>query len=119
MKIEISGRNLEITDEIREQVAQRFARIGRQVVEPATLEIELTEEKNPAITDRFVAEATLYMKRATLRCKEAHPELIHAIHHSAEDIRRQVKRHKDKLRGREKRAKRMLSRLRGKPASPA
>ena len=36
--------------------------------------------------------------------------MIHAIHQLAEDIRRQVKKHRDKRRGREKRAQRMLAR---------
>jgi putative sigma-54 modulation protein len=114
VRIEVRGRNVEITDELREQVAQRFARVGSQVSELATLEVELHEEKNPSITDRYVAEATLYMKGATLRAKEAEPEMIHAIHHAAEDIRRQVKKHREKQRGQEKRARRIRARMRGK-----
>lgn len=110
MRIEVTGRNVEITDELRAQVAQRFRRVGKQVSELATLEVELQEERNPSITDRYVAEATLQLKGVTLRAKEAEPEMIHAIHHVAEDIRRQVKKHRDKRRGREKRARRILAR---------
>ena len=116
MRIEVRGNNVEVTDEVREQVGQRFRRVGKQVSELATLEVELIEERNPSITDRFIAEATLYLKGTTLRAKEAHPELIHAIHHAAEDIRRQVKKHRDKRRGREKRAQRILARAKGRIA---
>ena len=116
MRIEVRGRNVEVTDELREAVAQRFRRVGKQVSELATLDVLLLEERNPSIADRCVAEATLSLKGTTLRAKEAEPEMIHAIHHTAEDIRRQVKKHRDKRRGREKRAQRILARAKGRIA---
>ena len=73
---------------------------ARQVSELAQLEIELLEERNPSISDQQVAEATLYLKGATLRAREASPEMLHSIHELAEDIRRQVKRDREKRRGR-------------------
>ena len=114
MQIEIRGRNVEVTDGLREAVEKRFARIGRQAPDPAQLDVELSEERNPAISDRYIAEATLYLKGTTLRAREATPEMIHSIHASAEDIRRQVKRHREKLRKRS-RTRKMVSRLRGRP----
>lgn len=115
MRIEVRGRNLEVTEELREHVAKRFARTARQVSELARLEIELYEERNPSITDRYVAEATLYLKGVTLRAREASPEMLHSIHHLAEDIRRQVKRHREKRRGRA-RSRRAMGRWRGRTA---
>jgi putative sigma-54 modulation protein len=111
VRIEVRGRNTEVTDELREAVQKRFARVGKQVSDLATLEIELSEEQNPSISDRFVAEATLYLKGATLRAHEASPDMLHSIHELAEDIRRQVKRHRDKRRGRA-RSRRTMGRLR-------
>ncbi|MGI8920790.1 MAG: ribosome hibernation-promoting factor, HPF/YfiA family [Solirubrobacteraceae bacterium] len=102
MRIDIQGRNVEITDELREAVEKRFRRVGRQASELATLEVVLWEERNPAITDREVAEANLHMKGRTLHAKESAPEMLHAIHELAEDIRRQVKKHRDKRRARTK-----------------
>lgn len=117
MRIEITGRNVEITDELRELVVSRFKRIGRQVGEMATLEVTLAEERNAAITDREFAEANLYLKGVTLHAEESRPEMIHAIHELAEDIRRQVKKHRDKRRARTK-ARRAARELREHPASP-
>ena len=37
MRIEVRGKNVEVTDELREAVSQRFARVGNQVSELATL----------------------------------------------------------------------------------
>lgn len=100
MRIEVRGRNTEVTDDLRRHVEKRFKRIGRQVSEHAVLEIELSEEKNPRIADSEVAEATLHLKGTTLRAREASPEMLHSIHEVAEDLRRQVKRHREKRRKR-------------------
>ena len=115
MRIEVRGKNVEVTDEIREAVVQRFARVGKQVSEFAMLEIELCEERNPRITDRMVAEATLGLKGVTLRAKEASPDMLHSIHELAEDIRRQVKKHREKRRKRH-RTRKMMERLRRQTA---
>lgn len=115
MRIEVRGRNLEVTEELREHVAKRFARTARQVSELARLEIELYEERNPSITDHYVAEATLYLKGKTVRAREASPEMLHSIHELAEDVRRQVKRHREKRRGRA-RSRRAMGRWRGRTA---
>ena len=115
MRIEVRGRNTEVTEELRDAVAKRFARVGRQVSALATLEVELCEERNPAIAERYVAEATLRLKGATLRAREASAEMLHSIHEIAEDIRRQVKRDREKRRGRAK-TRRVVARLRGREA---
>ena len=111
MRIQVRGRNTEVTEELREAVEKRFARIGKQVSGLATLEVELHEERNPSIADRYVAEGTLYLKGATLRAREASPDMLHSIHELAEDLRRQVKRHREKRRGRA-RSRRLMGRLR-------
>ena len=55
MRIEVKGRNLPVTDELRELVARRFEKISKQVSELATLEVELSEERNRANPDAAVA----------------------------------------------------------------
>ena len=115
MRIEIRGRNVEVTEELREHIEKRFQRVGKQVSELATLDVELREERNPAIADSQVAEATLQLKGVTLRASEASPEMMHTIHELAEDIRRQVKRHREKRRKRS-RTRRTVRELRGRSA---
>ena len=115
MRIEVRGRNTDVTDELRGHVEKRFSRIGKQVSELAVLEVELSEERNPSIADSQVAEATLHLKRVTLRAREASPEMLHSIHALAEDLRRQVKRHRDKRRKRAQ-TRRLMARVRGRTA---
>jgi putative sigma-54 modulation protein len=117
MRIEIRGRNVEVDDELREHVYKRFRRVGKQVSPLATLDVELSEERNPSIADRHVAEATLRLKGVTLRAHEASPEMMHAIHELAEDIRRQVKKHRA-LRRKRRRTRKLVNQFRGRPATP-
>jgi len=100
MQIEVKGRNTPVNDDLREYVDRRFRKVANQVSELARLEIELREERNPAIPDNMVAEATLVLKGVTLRACDTGRDLRHAINHCEEDLSRQVKRHREKRRGR-------------------
>ncbi len=117
MKIEVVGRNVEVTNDFREQIHKRFVRTARQVSEHARLEVVLREEANPAITESRVAEATLYLKGKTLHAKESSPRMLTAIRALSDDIQRQVKRHRE-LRRRRSRTRRPVSQMRQAPESP-
>ena len=100
MQIDVKGRNVPVTDELRERIEKRFAKVDKQVSTLARLEIEVSEERNPSIAEDQVAEATLYLKGVTLRARERARDLPHAVNLVAEDLARQVKRHRDKRRAR-------------------
>jgi putative sigma-54 modulation protein len=100
MRIEVKGRNLPVSEGLKEHVAKRFRKVSRQVSELAELEVEVFEERNPAIADSQVAEATLHLKGATLRARDASPDIVHSINLCADELSVQVKRHRDKRRGR-------------------
>jgi putative sigma-54 modulation protein len=99
MRIEVKARNLTVTDELRECVARRFERVDKQVSELAELTVELSEDADgsPATS---VAEATLRLKGVTLRARDASRDPKHAINLVADEMTRQVKRHRDKRRKR-------------------
>ena len=115
MEIEIVGRGYEVDAEVREQIRKRFDRVGRQVSEHARLEVVLREEANPSITDGCVAEATLRLKRVTLHAEERSPRMRASIKALSEDIRRQVKRHRE-LRRKRSATRRLVGRVRGREA---
>lgn len=118
MRIEIRGRNAEVTDELREQVTQRFQRFGDQVSPLARVEVVVSEEQNPAIRDKYVAEATLHLKGVTLHAHEASPEMTRTINELSEDMRRQVKRHREKRRKRSQ-TRRLVNKLQGRSPGDA
>ena len=101
MRIQVKGRSgATVDEELRARVEKKLAKVGRQVSPLASVEIELKEERNPAISESQVAEATLYLKGVTLRARERSTDMGHSINLVAEDLARQVKKHRDKRRGR-------------------
>src|SRR5688572_18326835 len=100
MRIEVKGRNFQVTDEHREQIARRFEKVAKQVSDLAVLEVELSAERNPGNPEGLVAEATLHLKGVTLRAKDSSRDIKHSINLIADELGRQVKRHRDKRRKR-------------------
>jgi putative sigma-54 modulation protein len=100
MRIEVKGRNVPVSDDLREHVIKRFRKVDKQVSELAELEVELIEERNPANPDCQVAEATLHLKGVTLRARDASREMKHSINLCADELAVQVKRHRVKRRAR-------------------
>jgi putative sigma-54 modulation protein len=100
MQIEVKGRHMTISDDIREHVEKRFAKVGKQVSELATLEVELIQEQNPSNPDAFRAESTLRVKGTTLRATDSSRDVAHSINLCADELAVQVKRHRDKRRKR-------------------
>jgi putative sigma-54 modulation protein len=102
MRIDVKGRNVPVDDELRAKVERKLQKIGKQVSPLAEMEVELREERNPAIKEGQVAEATLHLKGVTLRACERSDDMGHAIKLMTENLARQVKRQREKRRGRRK-----------------
>jgi putative sigma-54 modulation protein len=100
MQIDIKGRNVPVTDELRMHAERRLSKVARQVSDLARLEIELFKERNPRVADCQVAECTLYLKGVTLRAHDSSPDMLHSLNLVVDELARQVKRHRDKLRHR-------------------
>lgn len=99
MQIEIKARNTEITEAVRKHAERHLAKVSKQVSELARCELELIEERNPSIADDKVAEATLHLKGVILRARCASPDMAHSVDKCADNLARQVKRHREKRRG--------------------
>jgi len=110
VRIEVRGKNVEVTEELREAVIQRFQRVGKQVSDLARLEVELMVERQDQ-----VAEATLHLKGVTLRAREASSDLTHSVDLVADKLARQVKRHRE-LRRKRTTTRRLMARMRNREA---
>lgn len=111
MQIEVKGRNVHVNDELRELVERKFRKVAAQVSDLARMEVELREERNPAIAESQVAAVTLYLKGVTLHAESTSREMHHSIKLCALELAPQVKRHRDKQRRRRE--------ARAAPAQPA
>jgi ribosome hibernation promoting factor len=90
MQLHVKGKNLEVTDSIRDYVERRLQKLDRRVHELTQVEIELAVEHNPRIADSQVAEATVHLKGRTLRAREAARDMKAAIDELADKLVRQV-----------------------------
>ncbi len=79
MQIEVKGRNVSVTEDLREHVEKRFTKVSKQVSDLARLEIELKHERNPSQPEREVVEATLSVKGRTLRARDTARDFKHAV----------------------------------------
>jgi len=100
MQIDIKGRNVPVTDEMRMHATRRLNKVARQVSQFARVEIEIFKEPNPRVAACHVAEATLYLKGATLRARDRSHDMQHSLNLIVDELSRQVKRHRDKRRHR-------------------
>ena len=117
MRIEVKGRGVQVTDELRECAERRFAKVDKQVSDLAVLRIELSREPGGSRPDHLVAEATLQLKGVTLRARDASRDPMHSVKLVSDELARQVKRHRDKRRNR--REARAVSSQAGPPATDA
>jgi putative sigma-54 modulation protein len=96
MRIQLKGRGSATADEeLLSRVEKKLGKVARQVSPLAELTIELKEERGEQI-----AEGALRLKGVTLRASESAPDIGHALNLMADDLARQVKKHRDKRRGR-------------------
>jgi putative sigma-54 modulation protein len=91
MQLEVKGRNVEVNDSLRSYAERKLGKLEKQLHAEVPVELQLTEEKNPSIAAKQVAEATVRLKGRVLHAKSAAPDMKAAIDDLAEKLVRQVK----------------------------
>jgi putative sigma-54 modulation protein len=96
MRLQVKGKNVEITPSLRQYVESKLAKLNKQLAEPTQVELELSEEKNPSIQANHIAEGTIFTKGPTLRAREAGRDIRVAIDQLVDNLERQVKKYREK-----------------------
>jgi putative sigma-54 modulation protein len=100
MQLRVKGKNLEVADTIRDYGEQKFRKLERILDDAAEVELELAEERNPAIAASHVAEATVWTRRHVVRAREASPDMKASIDQLVSKLERQIKQSREKSRNR-------------------
>jgi putative sigma-54 modulation protein len=100
MRLQVKGRNLEVSDSIRSYAEEKLKKLERRLADPTQIELELSLERNPSIAANHVAEATIWTKGPTLRAREASADMRASIDQLVDKLERQVTRYRDKRRRR-------------------
>jgi putative sigma-54 modulation protein len=97
MQLSITGKNLEINDNLRKYVEKKIGRLDRYLPNIIDGRIELTvDEGARAAEDRQIAQVTLRTKNATLRAEEASGDMFASVDAVFEKMQRQADRYKRK-----------------------
>jgi putative sigma-54 modulation protein len=96
MRLQVKGKNVDVTPPIREYAERKLAKLGKQLAEQTQVEVELSEQRNPSIAASLVAEATVFTKGPTLRAREASSDMKASIDQLVDKLERQVKRYRER-----------------------
>src|SRR5215210_1111712 len=96
MRLQVRGRNVEVSDSIRAYAEEKLRKLDRQLGDTSRVELEIMLERNPSIADNHVAEATVWTKGPVLRAREASSDMKASIDQLADKLARQVKRYREK-----------------------
>ena len=103
MRLQVKGKNLEVSDSIRRYAEEKLGKLERKLADPTRVELELSLERNPSVAANHVAEATIWTKGPTLRAREASQDMRASIDQLVDKLERQVTRYREKRRRRQAR----------------
>ncbi|HOT23812.1 MAG TPA: ribosome-associated translation inhibitor RaiA [Thermoleophilia bacterium] len=104
MKTQIKGRNVTVTDALRDYAEEKVLRVrkllqDRKIDEVTRVELELKVEKNPSIPEPCVCEATIFTRGPVIRAKERATDMYAAIDLATDKLLRRVKKYHDRVHG--------------------
>jgi len=97
MKLVIHGKNIEITDAIREYVNQKIEKAVNHFQNLTTeVNVHLSVARNPRINPKQAAEVTIYANGTVIRAEESSDNLYASIDLVADKIARNLRKYKEK-----------------------
>lgn len=97
MKFVIHGKNIEVTDAIREYVHQKIEKAANHYQNLTTeIDVHLSVASNPRISDSQNAEVTLFVNGSIIRAEESSENLYASIDLVSDKIARQLRKYKEK-----------------------
>lgn len=97
MKLVIHGKNIEITDAIREYVHQKIEKAVNHFQSITNeVDVHLSVARNPRISTKQAAEVTIYANGNIIRAEESSENLYASIDLVADKIARQLRKYKER-----------------------
>lgn len=96
MKLDVHGRNIEVTDWIREYVEKKVDRLERFLPEVREARADLVYSDTRAAADRYTAQLTIWSNGQILRAEESTGDIFASIDAIVDKMYRQI----DRMKGR-------------------
>jgi putative sigma-54 modulation protein len=115
MRLIITGKNLEISDWLRDYIQKKTRKFSKYLGEESEMRVELVAEKVKNSKQRQVVQVTCVNNGSLIRSQERSADITAAIDHVVDKLDRQIKRFKDKRVTRKRRgiSESQASKLRG------
>jgi putative sigma-54 modulation protein len=97
MQIIVKGKNLEVTEALREYALDKVGRVEKYLDRILKTEIEMSVERNPKIQDNQVVEVTIFSSGPIIRAKESAVDMYQAIDLVTSKLERQARKVKQKM----------------------
>jgi len=97
MDVLVKGRNIPVTEALERYARDKVDRVARFFDEERSVsraEVELIHERNRAVSEPEVAEATLFINGSVLKASEASKDMYASIDKMSDKLERQVKRYR-------------------------
>lgn len=100
MDLTITGKNMEISDRVREYVEKKAGKLDRYLSAIDDASLELTRESAKSPEDRHIAQLTVRTRGTILRAEERAADVFTAFDAVLDKMYRQIMRYKTRRRGR-------------------
>lgn len=97
MRINLNGRNITITQAIKDYVDEKIGKIAKHYDQIIDIEVTLGVIKNPSVAENHLAEVTCKIAGSKICVSEEAESMYASIDLVADKLNRQVKKHKEKL----------------------
>ena len=96
MDVAIKGRNIPVTESLERYAREKVERVAKFFDDSGAsrVEVELLHERNPAIGQPEVADATLFVGGTVMKAREASGDMYASIDLMADKLMRQVRRYR-------------------------
>ena len=103
MKLDVHGRNIEVTDWIREYVEKKVNRLERFLPQAREARADLVYSDTRAAADRYTAQLTIWANGQILRAEESTGDIFASVDAIVDKMYRQIERYKGRRYDRKRR----------------
>jgi len=96
VRLQIRSRGDHVTDSVRKYAEEKIGKLGRRVHDLTVVELTLSREHNPSISDDHTAEAVVRTKGSTIVVREKAQTWEAAVDRLVDKLGRQVERYREK-----------------------
>ena len=100
MQLNITGKNVEVTDWLRSYVEKKIGKLDRYLPSIDEARVELSVEQTKSAQDRQVVQVTVRSSGTILRVEEKSADMFASIDTAVDKMHRQIARYKGKQRRR-------------------